>query len=247
MALMSPNATTRACIATAKIRRNILTSTIAVRPIWRARLPLAPWTRFICCPSRTKASATVLPDADSDEYQGEFWIAESPDRRARGVLTRKRGTNAVVDLDASLRDGPQLGTQSNLAGGGIAITYRLHTPTESVASFQPATLHGLLDDGTPVTGLAAQNHGGDGELGMMPQYHLRYLLWGTHTLDDAVFRALRFRIYGFEMMTRIWAESAASHPVTYPGLQGNLSPPDRRRGYLVGLSSRRASAFAPGD
>lgn len=159
---------------------------------------------------------------ETDDGRGEFWIAGTPDHRVSGSLTYQRGTQPKVTLDDALVAGPTLDTHQFTEYEMTVIT-RPRTAEEAVASFRPVTLHGQLSNEVQVTGLAAQNHGGDGDaLGGMPDYRIRFLLVGGLVEDDTVYRTLRFQVAPSYWLPQVWAHPD-SCDIDQPGIEGSLS------------------------
>jgi hypothetical protein len=121
---------------------------------------------------------------------GDFWIADNPGRRVRGVFSAAPGEKPEATLDAKLVDDPRVTVHTNAVGKvtGFAVSA---LPARSVASFLPVTLHGQLDSGELVTLLDAQNYGGAGFA--TPRYRAAAAVLGAHVADDQVYSAVRFR------------------------------------------------------
>lgn len=122
---------------------------------------------------------------------GDFWMADNPDFRVRGVLIAEVGEKPEAALDANLVDDPRVMMHKSSAGmvTGFAVTA---VPARSVASFLPVTLHGELDTGELVTLLEAQNYGGAGRF--TPRYRAPAAVLGAHVTDDQRYSAVRFRL-----------------------------------------------------
>lgn len=112
--------------------------------------------------------------------------------RVRGEFVAEIGQPAQVNLESQLVDDPQVVVETAHATGETSITY-LSDPALTVAAAAPATLHGQLDSGQPVSLLAAQNHGWSG-FPTRPHYDARTVVIGAHVDDDQRYNAVRFRI-----------------------------------------------------
>lgn len=159
---------------------------------------------------------------ETDDGRGEFWIAGTPDHRVSGSLTYQPGTQPRVALDGALVAGPELDTYE-FTEHEMSVASRPRTAEEAVDSFQPVTLHGQLSNEVRLTGLAAQNHGGHGDvLGGMADYRIRFLLVGDLVTDDTVYRTMRFQVAPSSGLPHIWAHPD-SCDIDHPGIEGTLS------------------------
>lgn len=122
---------------------------------------------------------------------GDFWIAERPEQRVRGDLTAELGNRPEATLVANLVTDPRVSVFKS-SGGKVAGFAVLADPARSVASFQPITLHGLLDTGQPVTLLDAQNYGSAGAFA--PRYRASAAVMGVHVANGQPYSAVRFRL-----------------------------------------------------
>lgn len=122
---------------------------------------------------------------------GVFWMDRTPGKRVRGVYRAAPGAKPEAALQSNLVDDPRVLIHRERDGqvAGFAVSA---DPERSVASFLPVTLHGLLDDGQPITVLVAQNYGRAGAFSLV--YRGSAAIVGAHVSDNERYSELRFRM-----------------------------------------------------
>lgn len=100
-------------------------------------------------------------DVEVQELAGEFWLADAAGSRRRGVLRLKKESSPRLAVDGALTSMMPLVSET---GSGDTLL-RKWEPANDRSLY---TIHGVTDDGTPVTLLEAQNRRYSGPLSSGP-------------------------------------------------------------------------------
>lgn len=128
---------------------------------------------------------------DEAEYEGVFWQIETPDRRVQGRLTLAGADLPVLVVDGLLFDERRY--RHNVSSTGMTISVS-GNPHDSVADFQPRTIHGEFTDGSPVSAIDVQ--GGRRSLGFdfKQEFRCRHVIVGAHVDGHQAYAVTRFRL-----------------------------------------------------
>ncbi|KXP03504.1 hypothetical protein AXK60_16935 [Tsukamurella pseudospumae] len=79
-----------------------------------------------------------------------------------------------------------------------------------------------MSDGTAITGLESQNHGGTGPF--PPQYQPRFVVLGAHVSTDTDYQRMRFAIDAQYLLPQVWAHTEREASVSRPDVAGTIRP-----------------------
>ena len=137
---------------------------------------------------------------------GEFWCADTPQRRQRGTLIVQIGQHPKLELEGAIVDSPCEVPRETTRGSAVALSA---VPDRVVESFSPITIHGQLDTGERITLLTARNHGGTGTFGT-PRYVATTAVsgaWVTGTKQP--YTGVRFQLNASQVLAHLQAGQSA--------------------------------------
>ncbi len=159
----------------------------------------------------------VTPEV-SQQLTGKFWQVETPETTVPGHLTLDAGRPALEIVGQLFVE-----RANRVEIGGDGLVRSLHVssrPHDRVADWEPRNIHGMLDDGTPVSMVGAQG-GMKRPLDVRDSRYrqefrtLRHVILNEHVDDQTTYHSCRFRVTG-----PIWYTQTQSEANTSDG--GNL-------------------------
>jgi hypothetical protein len=155
----------------------------------------------------------------SDEQKslvGNFWQVETPDRVVRGTLTLDPGRGPTLEIVGRLFDELSYPVEFHPSGQIKRLAARAD-PDDRVKDWEPRNIHGVLDDGTPVSIVGAQGHMQHPLSITNLEYRqafrtLRHAIVNQHIDDRTTFHSCRFRLTG-----PIWYQTSQSEASTADG------------------------------
>lgn len=137
---------------------------------------------------------------------GDFWCADTPERRQPGALTVGVGQHPELALEGAIVDSPCEVPRESARGSAVALSA---VPERVVESFLPTTIHGQLDSGEHVTLLTARNHGGTGTFGT-PRYVAATAVSGAWVSGiKQPYTGVRFQLNATQVLAHLQAGQTA--------------------------------------
>ena len=132
-----------------------------------------------------------VEEAEAGYVEGVFWQLGTPDRRARGQLKLAGAGLPVLVVDGLLFDERSYSHSVSRTGMTIAVS---GDPHDSVADFQPRTIHGELADGSAVSAIDARGGRRSLDFDFSQQFRCRRVVVGAYVDGQQVYAATRFRL-----------------------------------------------------